>query len=225
MESTPSESTPSPATVRIWDLPTRLFHWSLVLCVTGLFATAYVPGASVEIHARFGFAVLTLLLFRIVWGFIGGHWSRFASFARRGDPLLGHSRLGTLSIVAMLLALALQVATGLISDDEISFTGPFNHLVSAATGLSATRWHKNLGQWLLIGLLALHLAAIAYYLRVRKINLVPSMLRGDKPLPGDLSAQDVPASRDTAGTRLLGLLVLVLCAALVLALLRQLGTP
>lgn len=218
------ESKPLSSTVRIWDLPTRLFHWSLVLSVAGLFATAYVPGASVEVHARFGYAVLTLLLFRVVWGFVGGYWSRFANFGRSSEPTFGHTRLGTWSIAAMLLLLAAQVATGLFSDDEIGFTGPFNHLVSAAAGLKATHWHKNLGQWLIIGLVVLHLAAIGYYLRVRRINLIVPMLRGDKPLPGGLSAQDIPVSRDSARTRLLGLLVLGLCVALVLTLLQRLGT-
>lgn len=212
------KTTPASTTVRIWDLPTRLFHWALVLCIAGLFATAYVPGASLEVHARFGYAVLTLLLFRLLWGFIGGHWSRFLSFGRRSDPLLGHSLLGSLSIVAMLGVLAVQVGTGLISDDEIGFTGPLNHLVSAAAGLTATHWHKNLGQWLIIGLLVLHIGAIAYYLRVRKINLLGPMLHGDKPVPADLSASSVPAARDTGLTRLLGLLVLAVCLALVLTL-------
>lgn len=218
-------STSPSSSIRIWDLPTRLFHWALVLCVAGLFTTAYVPGASVEVHARFGYAVLCLLMFRVVWGFLGGYWSRFTSFGRSSDPTLGHTRLGTLSILAMLLLLAVQVGTGLVSDDEIGFTGPLNHLVSAAAGLKATHWHKNLGQWLIIGLLALHIAAIGYYLHVRKINLVRPMLLGDKPLPSDLPAHEVPSSRDTARSRLLGLLVLALCVALVLTLLKRLGTP
>lgn len=218
--------TTPPHTVRVWDLPTRLFHWALVLSITGLFLTAYVPGASAQVHARFGYAVLSLLLFRIVWGFLGGYWSRFASFGRRSDDTsLGHTRLGTLSIAAILLVLALQVGTGLVSDDEISFTGPLNHLVSAATGLSATRWHKHLGQWLILGLLALHIAAIAYYLRVRKTDLVTPMVRGNKPLPAGMAPHEVPASRDTAGTRLFALLVLALCVGLVLFLLEHLGRP
>lgn len=224
MESSPP-ALPAAPTIRIWDLPTRLFHWALVLSVAGLFATAYLPGASIDVHARFGYAVLTLLLFRIVWGFLGGYWSRFASFGRRSDPALGHTRLGTLSIAAMLLVLAAQVGTGLLSDDEISFTGPLNHLVSAAAGLRATHWHKNLGQWLIVGLVALHIAAIGFYLHVRKTNLVMPMLHGDKPLPADLPAAQAPASRDTARTRLLGLVVLLLCVALVLTLLQRLGTP
>ena len=67
-------------TVRIWDLPTRLFHWLLALCVIGLVITANVGGNAMVWHFRLGYAVATLLLFRVVWGLVGGHWSRFSSF-------------------------------------------------------------------------------------------------------------------------------------------------
>ena len=93
--------------IRVWDLPTRLFHWLLALCVVGLVVTGKVGGAAMDWHARLGYAVLALLLFRLAWGFIGGHWSRFATFlyaprsvgaylAGRGHPdhLVGHNPLG-----------------------------------------------------------------------------------------------------------------------------------
>jgi len=100
------------------------------------------------------------------------------------------------------------VATGLLADDEIATTGPLNKYVANATGLLATGWHKGYGQWLLLALVGLHLAAIAFY-RWRGSNLVLPMLTGDKALPAD-----VPASRDTAATRLLALVVLAGCVAL-----------
>jgi len=98
--------------IRIWDLPTRLFHWLLVLCVGGLIATGTVGGVWMEWHLRLGYAVLTLLLFRLLWGFLGGRWSRFASFIYsprslmdylRGQAPLehtaGHTPLGALSVL------------------------------------------------------------------------------------------------------------------------------
>lgn len=204
--------------VRVWDLPTRLFHWGLLVCVVGLFATAYVPGASIELHARFGYGVLLLLAFRLAWGVVGGHWSRFVNVVPtprdvlaylRGQPLpgrLGHNPLGGLAVLAMLAALLAQVATGLVGDDEIAFTGPLNRFVASATGLAATAWHKGVGQWILVGLIALHVGAIAYYALVRRNNLVRPMLHGDKPVSGP-----AVASRDDLASRLLALGLLATC--------------
>lgn len=212
-----------PDTVRIWDLPTRLFHWGLLAGVLGLFATAYGPDSWIGWHPRLGYAVLTLLLFRLVWGFAGGHWSRFANFLStapsllaylRGQPgptaLPGHTPLGSLSILAMMAILLVQVGTGLISDDEIAFTGPLNRLVSTAQGLAATAWHKGWGQWLIVAWIALHVAAITFYRVVGRNDLIGPMLHGDKRLPGIIRA-----SRDDARTRLLALLILAMCAGAV----------
>lgn len=209
--------------VRVWDLPTRLFHWLLVLCVVCLGITGYVGGDAMRWHERFGLAVLALLLFRLVWGFIGGHWSRFASFlyAPRSvvayvsgrahpDHLVGHNPLGAGSVFAMLLVLLAQVATGLVGDDEIAFTGPLNRFVSSSTGLAATWYHKAVGQWLLVALVVLHLAAILYYVLKKRETLVRPMISGDREL-----AMPARPARDDARTRLLALVVLAACGALV----------
>ncbi len=199
-------------TLRVWDLPTRLFHWGLLACVAGLFATAYAPGNWIEWHARLGYALLTLLLFRLVWGFMGGHWSRFRHFLpRAGQGVnVGHTAAGTLAIAAMLLTLSAQVATGLVGDDEIAFTGPLNRFISTELGLAATAWHKGLGQWLLVGLVALHGGAIAFYRWIRHQDLVGPMVRGDKVLADP--APHLPASADDRASRLRALAVLLLCA-------------
>lgn len=225
----PPPLTPPP--VRIWDLPTRLFHWALTVCVAGLFATAYVPGASIEHHARFGYAVLTLLLFRLVWGFAGGHWSRFSTFFPRpaemraylrGDPTLqsrpGHNPIGALAVFLMLLVLAVQVGSGLLTDDEIAFTGPLNRYVSASFGLTATAWHTGPGQWMAVAVVALHLLAIVFYLLVRRRNLIGPMVHGDQP-----AAAGAAVSRDTGRSRLLALAVLAVCAAVVYSVVRASG--
>jgi cytochrome b len=211
--------------VRVWDLPTRLFHWLLVACITGLMVTAYVPGAWIEWHARLGYAVLALLLFRMVWGVVGGRWSRFTSFIYaprslvaylRGRPrpehLVGHTPLGALSVFAMLIALGAQVASGLVSDDEIAFQGPLNHLVSSSAGLTATWYHKDVGQWLLVGLVVLHLLAILFYALHKKNNLAAAMVLGDKPTqPGAL----VAPSRDDARSKLAAAVVMAVSAGAV----------
>jgi len=209
-------------TVRIWDLPTRLFHWALAACVVALVVTAKVGGNAMEWHFRLGYAVLALLVFRIVWGLVGGRWSRFAAFlyspARllrylRGTPHpedgIGHSPLGALSVFALLAALAAQVATGLLSDDEIAFAGPLTRFVSGAVVGQATAYHKDIGQYLVLGLVALHLLAIVFYVVVRRQRLVRPMLQGDKHLPAPAAA-----SRDDWASRLVALLVLAASAGL-----------
>jgi cytochrome b len=210
------------STVRVWDLPTRLFHWALVFCVVSLAITAYRENA-LDWHAKLGYAVCALLLFRLVWGFIGGRWSRFASFVYsprsvvaylRGqshpDHLVGHNPLGAGSVLAMLLVLLAQVGTGLVSDDESAFTGPLNRYVSSARGIAATWYHKRIGQWVLLALVVLHVAAILWYLWRKKENLVKPMVVGDKPVEG----RPLP-SRDDAGSRLLALAVFAACSGFV----------
>ena len=210
-------------TIRVWDLPTRLFHWLLAGCVIGLVVTGSIGGNWMNWHLRLGYAVLTLLLFRLVWGFIGGHWSRFASFVyapsslvaylrgqARPEHRVGHSPLGALSVFALLLLLAAQVATGLMSDDEIAFSGPLVRFVSGDTVSMATNYHKNVGKFIVIGLVVLHVVAILFYKLVKKQGLVRPMVVGDKQL-----TVLVPSANDTTGTRLLALAVLALCGAAV----------
>lgn len=208
-------------TVRIWDLPTRLFHWSLAAAVVGLVVTAKVGGNAMQWHLRLGYLVLALLAFRVLWGLVGGRWSRFASFlyspARllaylrgRGQPQaddVGHSPLGALSVLALLGALALQVGSGLASDDEISFTGPLAQYLSGQWVGLATWYHADVGQYLLYGLVGLHLLAVAFYALVRRRAVVRPMLTGDKAL-----TQPVPPSRDDGPSRAAAAVLLALCA-------------
>lgn len=208
-------------TVRVWDLPTRLFHWGLVIGVTGLAVSGTVGANAMVWHLRFGYAVLALLLFRFVWGLVGGRWSRFGAFIYAPQSLIGylkgkgkpehgvgHTPIGALSVFAMLGFLVLQVGSGLVSDDEIAFAGPLTAFVSNATVGLATNYHANVGKWILLGLVALHVAAIVFYLR-RKHKLVEAMLHGDKEL-----LQPVPASRDDLASRAAALVVFMLCAGL-----------
>ncbi|MFT3779118.1 MAG: cytochrome b/b6 domain-containing protein [Ottowia sp.] len=213
--------------VRIWDLPTRLFHWLLAACVIALVVTAKLGGEAMNWHLRLGYAVFGLLVFRLLWGLVGGHWSRFASFVptpgrlarylrgrTRAADTAGHNPLGALSVLAMLAVLGLQVATGLMADDEIAFAGPLTPLVSGEVVSLATRWHKSWGQYLVIGLVVLHVLAIAWYL-VRRQNLVKPMVTGDK-----LLAEPVPPARDTPGARLLALVLLAVAAGVVYGVVR-----
>ena len=209
--------------VRVWDLPTRLFHWALALCVVGSVISARIGGNALIWHMRLGYVVFSLLAFRLLWGFVGGRWSRFASFVYSPATLwrylrgrstgaehleVGHSPLGAGSVFALLLFLAAQVGSGLFADDEIATTGPLNKFVATATGLALTSYHKTGGQWVLIGLVLLHVLAIVLYRVRRKKDLIGPMLRGDKLLPFG-----VPASADSLATRALAALLLAACAA------------
>jgi len=211
--------------VRIWDLPTRLFHWLLELCVIGLLATAQL--GYMEWHFRLGYAVLTLLIFRLLWGLVGGRWSRFAGFLYSplslwrylrgaGDPLhaVGHTPTGALSVFALLLFLLAQAGTGLFSDDEIASSGPLARLASGKLVSLATWYHSEVGKKVLIVLIIMHIAAILYYLWGKRQNLVRPMVTGDKELP-----QLAPASRDDARSRLLAAVLLLLSASAVTLLL------
>ncbi len=219
----PSQASASARSVRVWDLPTRLFHWALTLCVIGLLVSGNVGGAWMQWHFRLGYAVFTLLLFRLVWGFVGGRWSRFASFIYAPSTILaylkgrgkaehsvGHNPLGAGSVFALLAFLMLQVATGLVSDDEIANQGPLYKFVSSARVSLATWYHKEVGNKVLVALALLHVVAIIFYLTRKKENLIRPMLTGDKQLE-----VAVAPSRDDAVSRTVAAVVFALCAALV----------
>ncbi|MBA4252791.1 MAG: cytochrome b [Comamonadaceae bacterium] len=190
--------------VRVWDGPTRLFHWSLTASVLALIITGNVGGLWMEWHLWLGYFVLSLLLFRLLWGFVGGRWSRFASFVyapgslwaylRGRSPLehrVGHNPLGALSVFALLLVLLLQVLSGLLTDDAIFYAGPWVAWASPEWVDRASNYHDEVGKLLLIGLVALHLLALVYYKLVKREALVAAMVTGDKVLP-----QAQPASPD-----------------------------
>jgi cytochrome b len=209
--------------VRVWDAPTRLFHWTLVLCVMGLVVTAQLGGAAMDWHFRLGYSVLALLMFRLAWGFTGGHWSRFKSFlysprqvlmylqgCGAADHSVGHNPMGALSIFALLGFLALQVGSGLMSDDEIAAAGPLVKWVSSVWVGNATFYHKEIGKLVLLALVALHVTAIVFYFVKKHDNLVRPMIKGDKLL--DFQAQ---SAVDTGASRRKALVLAIVCVAAV----------
>ena len=202
--------------VRVWDLPTRLFHWLLVASVVALVVTGSVGGNLITWHMRLGYVVFALVVFRLVWGLLGGHWSRFATFVPTPARLLGylsgkqslhtvgHNPMGALSVLALLAVLSAQVASGLFTDDEIAFTGPLVTLASSDTVEWLSWYHTEVGKLIMLGLITLHVSAIVFYRVVKKQKLVQAMWSGeqDAPPPPPLESQD------NLGTRLLALLVL-----------------
>ena len=214
------------AGVRVWDLPTRVFHWSLLACVSGAVISAQLGGNWMDWHVRFGAAVAGLLVFRVVWGFVGPRYARFRSFLhapRRvladlfkrgtGERHAGHSPSGGASVFALLGVLAALTLSGLLSSDSISTDGPLVRYASESTVTLATSLHHKL-QWVIYGLVGLHVLAVLAYLVLKKIDLIGPMLHGDK------RGLRAPHAADTPAVRVAGLVLMLAAVAAALWLLR-----
>jgi cytochrome b len=176
-------------TILVWDWPLRVFHWALVLLVIVSVVSGQIGGNWMVWHERAGIAIAGLLAFRLVWGFIGSTHARFFNFIHGPRTIvaymrgqwrgLGHNPLGALSVVGLLAVMAFQVGSGLVGNDDIAFNGPLYPLVDKQTSDVLIGWHKA-SFWLLVALVAAHLAAIAFYTLVRKERLVGPMITGRK---------------------------------------------
>lgn len=182
--------------IRVWDIPTRVFHWSLVICVAISIYTGINGGfTEMDYHMLSGYTILGLVSFRIIWGLIGSHHARFSDFIRPRElisysrdllnrdstPSVGHNPLGGLSVLALLLVLAIQAGTGLFADDDIMLEGPLTHLVSDETGDLLTSIH-HLNIWAIYGLVGLHIFAVLFYEIYKRQRLIVAMITGRKKL-------------------------------------------
>lgn len=183
--------------IRVWDLPIRIFHWSLALAVTVAIVTGKAGGTWMGIHGKAGLTIVGLVVFRVVWGFVGSTHARFLTFAPSPAKLraylkgrwqgVGHNPLGALSVFALLGLLALQAGTGLFANDDIAFAGPYFASVDSTLAVRLTGWHHLLAN-ILLGLVVLHVIAIAFHAGVKKDNLVKPMLTGWKEAPAGNAA-------------------------------------
>lgn len=187
---------------QVWDLPLRLFHWSLVLLFTSQVVTAWIGGNALEYHALGGYAILALVLFRILWGFLGGTHARFTDFVRGPVTVLayakslsakpavawrGHNPLGGWSVLAMLASLLVQASTGLFANDDVMMEGPLVRHVPGRFSEIATAIH-DVNAIVLLALVSLHLLAVLFYLFGTKQNLIVPMITGGKPADGSKNA-------------------------------------
>lgn len=173
--------------VAIWDWPVRICHWLFVLLIPLAWWTA--EEHMFEWHQRIGLALLTLLVFRLIWGLIGSSTARFTSFihgpaailryVRGGAPnAIGHNPLGGLSVAALLLAMTVQVGLGLFAtDDDGMESGPLNHLIGYEAAETVSELHE-LNFNIILGLVALHVGAILFYAVVKRSNLLAPMITG-----------------------------------------------
>ncbi|RTZ40958.1 hypothetical protein EKL30_14780 [Candidimonas sp. SYP-B2681] len=211
------------ARIRVWDLPIRLFHWMLALCVIASFLTVKLGGLWMDWHARFGLITFGLIVFRLVWGLAGSHYARFAQFIHgpaaimqylrdRSSHIAGHNPLGAWSVVALLLLLAFQVFSGLFANDDVLTSGPLAFLNEDWSN-TFTSLHK-LNEWPIIAMVVLHIAAIVWYRLKYQEDLLSPMISGDANLstaPTSLPAQ----AKDTWATRLGALALATIIAAAV----------
>jgi cytochrome b len=216
MKQTPGEH--REREVDVWDLPVRVFHWALVILLTSQVVTASVGGNAMEYHVLGGYAVLTLVVFRIVWGLAGSRHARFSDFVHGPRAVLayaksllgggheqhlGHNPLGGWSVVLMLISLLVQTATGLFADDEVMTTGPLaKHVSDEVVSLCSEIHEINAG--VLAALVCIHVAAVLYYLIAQRENLIVPMITGRKPWP---RSSPGPAARNAGLARALVILI------------------
>ena len=182
----------------VWDLPTRLFHWTLVVLILLQYLSGEFGLLPMEWHYWLGYATLALVVFRVLWGFAGSRTSRFAVFVRgpatvaryaidsvhgRAAHVVGHNPLGGWSVLLMLASVLVQSVSGLFASDDLVESGPFAASVSDATMQLMTRVH-NVNRYVLLLLIVLHVCAVLLHWAMRHENLVAPMLHGRGPGDG-----------------------------------------
>ncbi len=208
----------------VWDLPLRLFHWLLVLSLGALWATGEAGFDYMQYHMYLGYWTAGLIVFRIIWGFVGPRHARFSSFITGPGGIwryarglaagtmiqsVGHNPLGGISVIVMLVLVGFQITTGLFATDDILWTGPYNGTVGSDTADRLTSLH-HLNFNIILAAVAMHILAIAFYFLVKKQNLVGSMLHGKKP------AQLVPEHEAITKSEIVkAVIVIAISAALV----------
>jgi cytochrome b len=209
--------------IQVWDLPIRLFHWSLVASVFYSWFSVDVL-ENMEHHFYAGYTVITLLLFRLVWGFIGSSYARFRSFIFTPKEIIeyakhlfststpnetaythGHNPLGSVSVIAMLLVLLTQAGLGLFSSDDYYF-GPLSGLVDTSTMGWLSQLHS-LNSNVVFGIISLHITAIAYYKFRKNQGLTKTMITGRRSLLGS----GVHEQTMRPGQNLIAVIVLIMC--------------
>jgi cytochrome b len=185
---------PSRRLVLAWDLPTRLFKWALVLLVITAWVSSGFDDPNMTVHKAAGYGILTLVVYRIFWGIVGGSTARFSTFvkspaavwahlravhARTERPYLGHNPVGGLMIVALLVACAIQVMLGLVSSDGVLAAGPFADAVGDVWSSRAAALHA---RWfyMILALALVHIAVNLFHQFVKRDNLIGAMVTGRK---------------------------------------------
>ncbi len=201
--------------IPVWDLPVRLFHWTVLGLVIGLWLTSQSNLCyDMTWHAYFGYGLLTLILFRITWGIWGSHYACFKEFVcgpkkvigyiqhlfkPNASLYIGHNPLGAWSVLLLLTALLIQSGTGLFANDDLFTEGPLYGLIPKDWSDLLTKVHKFNFYIVLLGLIVVHVSAILFYRFVKKENLLLPMITGYKQQPIEQTVEYKPASLWRAG--------------------------
>lgn len=190
--------------VFVWDIPVRLFHWTLVALIAGLFITAELLDGALEFHAALGRATIVLVLFRLMWGFVGSSYARFTQFIhgpttvmsyarsllrQKHEFIAGHNPLGGWMVLALLVTVLIQAVLGLFANDDVMFDGPLFYLVSKETSDLVTSLHADMFNLLLV-LVCLHVAAVIWHKLFKGEGLLSAMFNGYKELPPGADAEN-----------------------------------
>ena len=206
----------------VWDWPLRLFHWALAVTVIGAWLSGEFGGYDWrDAHSYFGFTALGLLIFRVVWGFVGPRHARFSALVPKpvalakevrelprsgGSESAGHSSLAALAVIPMLLAVSVQAVSGLFMTDDIFFEGPWRAMASSDTAKIFEEAHHTASKIIAV-LIGLHVSAIAYYRFRKGRRLLGPMIHGRK------SASVVSESDAISGSRSIAAIVIITAAA------------
>ena len=196
-----SETTPKSVHL-VWDIPVRLFHWLLVLCIAAQWFTAEQGEDWLEWHFYIGYFTIGLIVYRIIWGFVGTRYAKFVDFIPSPKSLMawlkgtsndyvGHPPLGALMVLFLLLVILLQGISGLFTTDDIFTDGPWREVLSSQMQDYADWLHGNLFTLIQIAA-AIHIGAAFYYLLVKKSNLISPLITGNKRVTAD---QGIPSSK------------------------------
>ncbi len=212
----------------VWDWPVRLFHWSLVATFIGAFVTNRLGVAYFKYHAWCGYAVITLVSFRILWGLLGTKHARFSRFVRGPRATLryardfwrgyaanhaGHNPLGALMVLLLLGALEAQAGLGLFSNDEIFNVGPLAGLVSKQTSLLLTSLHRRTFYWIAAAV-AIYIGAVILHVVGKRENLVGAMITGRKSAHAVAPHDEIDLSRGWLAIPLVAIVVTALALVL-----------
>jgi cytochrome b len=194
---------------KVWDLPLRLFHWALVVAFLGAFITNKLGIAYFKYHVWCGYTVIVLVVFRIVWGFVGTRHAQFRNFFRgpsatlryatsllrgRAPHFMGHNPLGAWMVMLLLAVLGVQAVSGLFSNDEIFNVGPLYGYVTKETSLGLTSLHRHLFYWI-AGAIVLHVLAVLAHRTFDHSDLIRAMITGRKTCPESSTPDSIFSSR------------------------------
>jgi len=201
--------------IKVWDLPVRLFHWVVTALLILQWVTGKIGGDLMGYHVYCGYTILSLVIFRILWGFTGSTHSRFASFfagpvatfrfarrlfSREAVPQVGHNPLGGWMVIALIVSLLLQAGSGLFANDGVATAGPLANLIGLEASNKVSDFH-DANFKVLLALATIHVCAVFYHLIFKRENLTPAMFTGVKEVPESLLRHRREANRDTPPRR------------------------